>query len=146
MLDGTPESPRPLSQDEKNTAVTSEMQNSSVYPKSIHVEPHFPLNGSIDILRYTSYRPSGLTYFRKLQRFPETQVSSLYEYKFQYSNSSKVPCTPYHPKMRALSVSLIEDVSQTSTSISKEFFLSNMDVTGTLCFLSQVEWTPRGHE
>ena len=80
MLDWTLDSPGPLSQDEKNTTVTSEMQNSSVYPKSTQDEPHFPLNGSIDILCYRSYRPSGLTYFRKLQRFPETQVSSLYEY------------------------------------------------------------------
>ena len=30
VLGGTPESPRPLSQDERNTAVTTGMQNSSV--------------------------------------------------------------------------------------------------------------------
>ena len=80
VLDGTPDSPRPLSQEEKNTVVTSEMQNSLVYPKSTQHEGHFPLNDYIDIPCYTSYRTSGLTYFRKLQRFPETQVSSLYEY------------------------------------------------------------------
>ena len=74
------ESPRPLSQDERNTAVTSGMQNSSVYPKSTRGEGHFPFIGSIVIPCSTSYRTSGLTSFRKLQRFPETPVSSRYEY------------------------------------------------------------------
>ena len=80
MLDATPESPRPLSQDERNTAITSGMQNSSVYPKSTGDEEHFPIIGSIVIVCSTSYRASDLTSFRKLQRFPETPVSSLYEY------------------------------------------------------------------
>ena len=73
----TRESPRPLSQDERNTAVTSGMQNSSVYPKSTRDEAHLPFIGSIAIPCSTSYRTSGLTSFRKLQRFPETPVSSL---------------------------------------------------------------------
>ena len=76
----TRESPRPLSQDERNTAVTSEMQNSSVYPKSNRDEAHFHLIGFIAIPCSTSYRTSGLTSFRKKQRFPETPVSSLYDY------------------------------------------------------------------
>ena len=77
---GERESPRPLSQDERNTAVTSGMQNSSVYHKSTRDEAHFPFIGSIAIPCSTSYRTSGLTSFRKLQRVPETTVSSLYEY------------------------------------------------------------------
>ena len=80
VLDGTRESPRKLSQDERNTAVTSGMQNSSVYPKSTRDEAHFPFIGSIGIPCSTSYRTSGLTSFSKVQRFPETAVSSLYEY------------------------------------------------------------------
>ena len=76
----TRESPRPLSQDERNTAVTSEMQKRSVYPKSTQDEAHFPFIGSIAIPCSTSYRTSGLTSFRKLQRFSETPVSILYEY------------------------------------------------------------------
>ena len=76
----TRESPRPLSQDERNTAVTSGKQNSSVYIKSTRDEAHFPFIGSIAIPCSTSYRTSGLTSFRKLQRFLETPVSSLYEY------------------------------------------------------------------
>ena len=76
----TRESLRKLSQDKRNTAVTSGMQNSSVYPKSTRDEAHFPFMGSIAIPCSTSYRTSGLTSFRKLQRFPETPVSSLYEY------------------------------------------------------------------
>ena len=76
----TRESSRPLSQDERNTTVTSGMQNSSVYPKSTQDEAHFLFIGSIDIPCSTSYRTSGFTSFSKLQRFPETAVSSLYEY------------------------------------------------------------------
>ena len=80
MLDGTPESPRPLSEDERNTAVNSGMQNTLVYPKSTLDEAHFPFIAYIAIPCSTSYRTSGLTSFRKLQRFPKTPVSSLYEY------------------------------------------------------------------
>ena len=76
----TRESPRTLSQDERNTAVTSGMQNSSVYPKSTRDEARFPFIASIVIPCSTSYRTSGLTSFRNLQRFPETTLSSLYEY------------------------------------------------------------------
>ena len=76
----TRESPRKLSQDERNTAVTSGMQNSSVYPKSTRDEAHLRFISSIGIPCSTSYRTSGLTSFRKLQRFPQTPVSSLYEY------------------------------------------------------------------
>ena len=76
----TRESPRPLSQEECNTAVTSGMQNGSVHRKSNRDEAHFPFIGSIDIPFSTSYRTSGLTSFRKLQRFHVKPVSSLYEY------------------------------------------------------------------
>ena len=73
-------SPRTLSQDEKNTDVISGMQNSSVYRKSTRDEAHFPFIGSRGIPCSTSYRTGGLTFFRKLKSFPETPVSSLYEY------------------------------------------------------------------
>ena len=76
----TRESTRPLSQDERNTSVTSGMQNSSVHPKSTRDEAHFHFIGSKAIPCSTSYRTSGVTSFRKLQRFPETPDSSLYEY------------------------------------------------------------------
>ena len=76
----TRESPRTLSQDEKNTDVTSGMPNSSVYPKSTRDEAHFPFIGSIAIPCSISYRTSGLTSFKKLQRLPEIAVSCLYEY------------------------------------------------------------------
>ena len=79
-LRNTSESPRPLSQDEKSTVVNSGMQNTSVYPKSTRDEAHFPFIDSIAIPCSASYRTSGLTSFRKLQKFPETPVSSLYEY------------------------------------------------------------------
>ena len=76
----TRQSPRPLSQDERNTAVNLGMQNSSVYPKSIPDEAQIPFIGAIAIPCSTSYRTSFLISFRKLQRFPEKPVSSLYEY------------------------------------------------------------------
>ena len=109
-------SPRTLSQDEMNTDVTLGMQNISVYHKSTRNESHFPFSGSIAIPCSIVYSTSGLTSFRKLQRFPETSLSSLYEYLFHYSSSRKAPCTPHHLKMRADSLSLTEEVSQLSTS------------------------------
>ena len=76
----TRESPRTLLQDEMNTYVTSGMQSSSVHPKSTRDEAHFLFIGSIAIPCSTAYSTNGLTSFRKLQRFPWTPVSSLYEY------------------------------------------------------------------
>ena len=49
------ESPRPLSQEERNTAITSGMENSSVYPTSTRDEAHFPFIGSIAIPGSTEY-------------------------------------------------------------------------------------------
>ena len=105
-----------------NTAVTSGMQNSSVYNKSTRDETQFPIIASIAIPCSTSYRTSGLTSFRKLQRLTETPVSSLCKYYLQYSNSRKAPCTPYRPKMRVDSLSLTEEVCQLSKSTSRGVF------------------------
>ena len=113
---------RTLSQDEKNIDVTSGTQNSLEYHKSTRDEAHFPCIGSIAIPRSTSYTTSGLTFFRKLQRFPETLVSSLEEHQFQYYNLRKAPCTPYRLEMRADSLSLTEEVRQLSTSTSRGVF------------------------
>ena len=77
------ESPRTLSEDEKNYGVTSGMQSSSVYTKSTRDETHFPCIDHIAIPFSTSYTTSGLTSFRKLQRFPEIPVSPLEEHQFQ---------------------------------------------------------------
>ena len=71
------ESPRTLSQQEKNTDVTSGMQNRLVYSKSTQDEAHFPFIESIAISHSTSYTTSGLTSFTTIQRFPETPISSL---------------------------------------------------------------------
>ena len=76
----TRETPRTLSQDEMNTDVTSGMRNSTVYPKSIRDEAHFPFIGAIAIPYSRANSTSGLTSLRKLQKFPETPVSGLYEY------------------------------------------------------------------
>ena len=50
---------------------------------------------------------------------------------------------PISPKLKADSLSLIEDLSQLPPAPQVEFSLSNWYVTGILCFLSQVEWTAR---
>ena len=71
------ESARTLSQQEKNTDVTSGMQNRLVYPKSTQDEARFPFTDSIAISHYTSYTTSGLTSFTTIQSFPETPISSL---------------------------------------------------------------------
>ena len=118
----TRESPRPLSQDERNTDVTSGMQNSSVYNKSTRDEDHFPFIGSIAIPCSTEYSTSCLTSLRKLQRFSETPAASLYEYSFQHSSAKKVPCTTYRLKMRADALTLTEEVNQFSTSTSSVVF------------------------
>ena len=97
------ESPRPLSQDEKNTDVTTGTENSSVYPKSNLDEANFHCIGSITVPRSKTYITSGLTPFRKLRRFPETTISSIEDHQFHYSNLRKVPCTPYHLGMRMIS-------------------------------------------
>ena len=105
-----------------NSDVNSGMQNTSVYPKSSRDEAHFPVIGCIAIPCSTDYGTSGLNSLRKLQRFSETAASSLYEYSFQHSSSKKVPCTTYHLKMRADSLSLTEEVSQLSTSTASVVF------------------------
>ena len=63
-----------LSQQEKNTDVTSGMQNRLVYPKSTQDEAHIPFIESIAISHSTSYTTSGLTSFTTIQRFPETPI------------------------------------------------------------------------
>ena len=79
----TRESPTTLSQDEKNTDVTSGMINRLVYPISTQDEANVPFTGSIAIPRSASNTSSVLTSFRKMHRFPETPMSSLEEHQFQ---------------------------------------------------------------
>ena len=93
-----------------------------MHPKSTRDEAHFPCIGSIAIPHTTSFAKSGLTTFRKLQRFPETPVSSLEEHQFQYSNSRKALCTPYRLEMGADSLSLTEELSQLSTGSLRGIF------------------------
>ena len=77
---GTRESRRTLSQEEMNSDVNSGMQNRSVYPNSTQDETHFPLICFLAIPCSTAYSTSGLTSLRNRKRFPETPVSSRYEY------------------------------------------------------------------
>ena len=77
------ESPTTLSEDEKNTDVTSGTQNWLVYPKSNQDEAYFLFKESIAVSHSTSYTTSVLTSFTKIQRFPKTPITSLKEHQFQ---------------------------------------------------------------
>ena len=63
------ESPTRLSQDEKNTDVTSGTQNWLVYHKWNQDEAHFPFIESIDVSHSTSYTTIVLTSFTTIQSF-----------------------------------------------------------------------------
>ena len=96
------ESPKTLSQDEKNTDVTSGTQNRLVCPKSNWDEANFNCIGSITIRWYSSYRTSGLTPFSKLERFPEKTVSSIDDHQFHWRSLRKLPSTLYQLVMRMI--------------------------------------------
>ena len=51
--------------------------NNMVYPKSTQDEAHFPFIESIAVSHSTSYTTSVLTFFKTIQRFLETPISSL---------------------------------------------------------------------
>ena len=80
VLEGNQRVPKTTVTDKRNTVVTSGIQKCSVYPKSTRNEAHFLFTGSITITCSTTYRITVLISFRKIQRFRETPVSSLYEY------------------------------------------------------------------
>ena len=115
------ESPGTLSQDKKNTAVTSGMQNRLVYPKSTQDEAHFPWIVYIAISCSTSYTPSGLTSFRKIQIPWDTHLKSR-RTSISVNHWRNRLCTPYRLEMRADSLSFTEEISQLSTSTSRGVF------------------------
>ena len=98
------------------------MQNKSVYPKSTRDECRFPCSGFRAIPRSTSNKTSGLTFFRRFQRFPELPVLSLEEHQFQHTKLSKAPCSAYLVEMRSDSLALTEEESQLSTRTSRGEF------------------------
>ena len=123
VLDGTPESPQENCHKSRGTLLSpQECKIAQCTTSQLEMKPISPSLALYSIPCSTSYRTSGLTSFRKLQRFPETHVSSLQEHQFQHRNSMKAPCTPYRPKMRADSLSLTEEVFHLSTSTSRGVF------------------------
>ena len=111
----TRESPGTLWQNEMNADAPQEFKIARCTQNQLEMKPISPSFYPY-IPFSTEYSTSGLTSLRKLQRFSETPASNLYEYSFQHSSSKKVPCSTYHLKMRADSLSLTEEVSQFSTS------------------------------
>ena len=120
------------------------MQNSSVYPKSTQDEAYFPFIIFIAIPCSTSYRTSGLTSFRKLHRFPETPVSSLYEYNFSTATRGMLLAPHIVPRWELIPCLWLKRWANVPQAPQEEFSLSIRDVRDSLCFLSQVEWTLRG--
>ena len=90
--------------------------------ESTRDEAHFPFIGSIAILVSTAYSTSGLTSFRKLHRFPETTVPSLYEYFFSIANRGKLHAPHIISRWELIPLSLTKEVSRLSTSTSSGVF------------------------
>ena len=78
------------------------MQNSSVFPKSTEDEAHFPLICSLAIPCSTAYRTSGVTSLRNRQRFPETPVSSRYEWAESSTSTQDEPSMATHEELWVL--------------------------------------------
>ena len=136
------ESPRTLSQDEKNIDVTSGMQNRLVYSKLTQDETHFHSIGSVAIPRSTSYKTGGLTSFRKIQRFPETPISSLEELNFSKATGGKFRAPHIIWRWELIPCLQLKRLANFPQATQEEFSLRNMHVGSTLCFLLQVKWTP----
>ena len=127
FLDGTSENPQEHCHKTRRTLLSAqECKIDWCTPnqlKMIWVDwSQFPCIGSIAISYSTSYTPSGLTSFRKIQRFPETPISSLEEYQFKWRNWSKSTFNPYHLEMIADTLSLTEKISQLSKRTSRWVF------------------------
>ena len=84
FLEGTPENPQEHCPKMRRTLMSpQECKIGLVYPISNQDKANFPFIGFIAIPRSASNISSGLTSFRKIQRFPETPMSSLEEHQFQ---------------------------------------------------------------
>ena len=140
----TRESPRTLSQDEKNTDVTSRMHNSLVYPKSTRDEAHFPFFGSIPIPCSTAYSTSGLTSlgnYRDSLRHPSQVYMNI---NFSTATREKHHVLQSISRWELISCVWLKRWANFPQATQVEFSLSNRYMRGMLCFLSQVEWTAGG--
>ena len=122
LLDGTTESPPEIPHKSRRTLMSPQECNRAWgSPNLLEVKPDFPAWLQSNTCS-PSYMTSSLTSFRKILRFPETHVSSLWEHQFQHRNTTKAPCTPYHLENRADSQDSLEQVGQLSTSTSRGAF------------------------
>ena len=115
-------SPRTPSQVKNGNDFSKGKWNCSLYPKSTRDEARITSIGSTAISHSPSYKTGGLSYFRPLQRFPETPISNLEEHQFQHRNSRKAPWMPYHLEKWVDSQDSIEEVGHLSTRTSRELF------------------------
>ena len=124
--------------------VKSGMQNRSVYPKSTQDEAHFPLICSIDIPCSTAYSASGLT---SLGNFPQeipwdTRLHSIW-ILISVQQLGESSMHPISSKDESWFPVFDWRFEPTFHQHLKWSFPSATGVRGTLCFLSQVEWTAR---
>ena len=120
------------------------MQNSLEELKSTRDEALFPFIGSIAIPCSTSYRTSGMTSFRKLQRFLRYQSQVYMNINFSTATRGKLHTHHIIPRWELIPCLWLKRWSNFPQATQEQFSLNNTSVRGTLCFLSQEEWTPRG--
>ena len=122
---------------------TSGMQNKSVYPKSTRDEAQFPFIGSIAIrvphhTEQVLWLP--LENYRDCLRHPSQVYMNI---NFSRATRGKIHAHHIISRWELIPCLWLKRWANFPQAL-QEFFLSSRYVRGTLCFLSQVEWTPRG--
>ena len=120
LLHGTPESPQQHCHKSRRTLMSpQECKIPRCTTNQLEMNPDSPALAPEQSPCSTSYMTSGLTFFRQLQIFPETPVSSREEHQVQHSKLRKALCTPYCLVMRPDSLASTEVVCLLSPSTSR---------------------------
>ena len=89
------------------------------------------------------YTTSGLTSFRQLPKFPETHVFSYRNTNFNKGTQAKLHAAHIVSRRELIPRIILNSKANFKQAPQEEPSLSNRYVRGTLCFLSQVEWSAR---
>ena len=119
------------------------MQNRSVYPNSTQDETHFPLIYSLALPCSTAYSTRGFT-FCGIDRDSLRQPSQV-DMNINISTATRGKLHAHYivPSWELIPCLWLTIWANFPPEPQVELSLSNRYVRGTLCFLSQVEWTPR---
>ena len=134
---------RTLSQQEKKTDVTSGMKNRLVCPKSTQDEAQFPFIESIAISHSTSYTKKGLTSLKQSRdslRHPSQVYRNI---NFSKATGWKIRSTHIVWRWELIPCLQLKRSAIFPQAPQDEFFLRNMYVRVTLCFMLKAKWTPR---